>query len=247
MINSIEKVSKIYKILRHPKGGLKYLFKENPISISSFQIVEKLKHYIPELNTIVDVGANIGQFTIASSLFYPKAKIFSFEPVKESFRILKKNTKQKKNVTIHNCALGSTDGMLEFYHNEHSHASSALTISEFQTTQIPQTQKFNKIEVPVHKLDKFEFKQQIDSPILLKLDVQGYEKKVLEGGLIFLQHVEYLLFETSFISMYDNEPLFDEMHEFVTQHGFEVVAPIGILEANNQIIQLDMLYQRKSS
>lgn len=245
MLSQIKKALELYKVFRHPNGGLKYLFKENPTSISSFQIVEKIKHHIPKLNTIIDVGANIGQFAIASSIFYPESNIFSFEPVKESFNILKRNTENKHNITIFNCALGNEDGILEFYQNEHSHASSALTISDFQTAQIPQTQKFEKIEVSVQKLDEFEFQQKLISPLLLKLDVQGYEKTVLEGGLNFLQKVDYLLFETSFERLYDNEPLFEEMHKFVTQHGFTIVAPIGMLEVKNQIVQLDMLYKRK--
>ncbi|MEM6321269.1 MAG: FkbM family methyltransferase, partial [Bacteroidota bacterium] len=190
-----------------------------------------------------DVGANIGQFAIASSMFYPKTQIISFEPVQESFSLLKKNTENKKNITTYGCALGDEKGTLTFYHNQHSHASSALAISDFQTAQIPQTQQFNKIEVPVRRLDEFE--AQIIPPALLKLDVQGYEKKVLEGGLRFLQKVDYLLFETSFVRMYDEEPLFEEMHEFVTRLGFTIVAPVGTLKANNQIVQLDMLYKRK--
>lgn len=84
------------------------------------------------------------------------------------------------------------------------------------------------------------------SPVLLKLDVQGFEKEVLKGALHSLRQIDYLLFETSFVQMYDGEPLFDEMHHFVKELGFDFIAPVGFLQSEKlQILQMDLLYKRK--
>lgn len=60
--------------------------------------------------------------------------------------------------------------------------------------------------------------------------------------------MEYILIEISFISMYNEEPLFEEMHAYLTSKNFEIVAPLGFLQINNSSViqQLDILYKRKS-
>lgn len=228
------------------KRSLFSLFKKGS-SVASTQIINSIRKYDPSINTIIDVGANQGQFALASVHFFPGAKIYSFEPVPDTFKTLQANTKKRKNINIKNFALGSTNGTIDFYSNGYSHASSALKVSEIQKKILPKTGIQNKIQVEVKMLDDVLRNENLVSPILLKLDVQGFEKEVLKGGLNFIKEkVDYLLFETSFISMYDGEPLFDEMHSFVKELGFELMAPVGFLQTQDlQILQLDMLYKKK--
>ncbi len=87
---------------------------------------------------------------------------------------------------------------------------------------------------------------ELKQPALLKLDVQGFEKEVLKGATNTLNKIDYLLFEASFVTMYKGEPLFEEMHTYVKEIGFELIAPIGFLQSENlQILQMDMLYKRR--
>lgn len=234
----------IITILFHPKGGIRYLLSKVR-SISSFNINLLLHDYSSDLKTIIDVGANVGQYAIASHRFYPNAIIHSFEPVPTTFLNLKANTTSIENIRVYSCALGDLEGKIDFYQNEHSHASSALEVSNEQKKALPITRNYKKIEVPIHTLDNFIFLSPITSPILLKLDVQGFEKNVLLGGEVFLKKVDYLLLEMSFVSMYNEEPLFDEMHEFIINKGFKLVGPVGALSSGSrQILQMDMLYTR---
>lgn len=215
-------------------------------SIASFNILDRLSNYISDLGTVVDVGANQGQFANAVTRFFPKAVIHSFEPVPETYERLVVNTKPFSQIKTYNFGLGSDSGKIDFYQNEHSHASSALPISDFQKSELPETSKTRLITVPVEKLESVAAGfEPVARPLLLKLDVQGYEKQVLLGAGSFLDKVDYLLFEASFVSMYDGEPLFEEMHEMVRQRGFKLIAPIGYLEVKEaQIVQMDMLYSR---
>ena len=102
-----------------------------------------------------------------------------------------------------------------------------------------------KIKIKSERLDDVINEMKLDSPVLLKLDVQGYEKKVLSGAVQSMKKIDYLLFETSFTPMYNSEPLFDEMNTFVKELGFEIVAPVGIFQSENmKILQMDILYKR---
>lgn len=243
----ILKLQKILKILFHPNGGITYILRSNA-SIASFNILEALTKFTPEIKTIIDVGANIGQFALATHRFYPHTIIHSFEPVPKCFQKLTDNVEGICNIYPHNFALGNQNSDISFFQNAHSHASSALKVSNYQKENIPKTKDYQEIKVQCLRLDEFKFEQPLIAPILLKLDVQGFEKNVLEGASVFLEKVDYIILEVSFISMYDDEPLFDEMHSYLKEKGFQLVAPIGALpDANLAIPQLDMLYKRVDS
>ena len=69
---------------------------------------------------------------------------------------------------------------------------------------------------------------------------------MIKGAGSGLNEIDHLLFETSFLEMYEGEPLFEEMHEFVKDVGYCLIAPVGFLQTTNfQIPQMDMLYKRK--
>lgn len=224
-----------FKILDLMQGGY---------SISSYRILRGIAAHCSELGTIIDVGANKGQFALASTKRFPHANVISFEPLPEQYEKYKKNLGKLKRVKIHNVALGSEAGIIDFYRNEHSHASSALPISDEQKKAIPETANTTKIQVKVNRLDEAISENEINGLTLLKLDVQGYERNVLEGATKLLSKIDYIVFEASFIPMYNGEPLFDEMHRFLKDIGFELIAPVGFLEdKNGDILQMDFLYR----
>lgn len=243
-MNLIFKIFDSLKIVLSSKRPITSYFKKGS-SIASTQIIHSMKKYVPELNTILDVGANQGQFAITSTFFYSNATIYSFEPVPDTFKLLEANTKNIPLIKCNNYALGSSNGEIDFYSNDHSHASSALLVSEAQKKAIPLTASQHKIKVPVKTLDEVNKQLNLKSPVLLKLDVQGFEKEVLKGSLSMISKVDFLLFEASFVSMYDGEALFDEMNTLAKDLGFELVGPVGFLQSDNlQILQMDMLYKR---
>lgn len=244
MLGLLEKLTDILKIVKLDKSFLKDIFKPGA-SLASEKILLSVRNYIPSLNTIIDVGANNGQFAIASSKLYSNANIYSFEALPSLLDSLKNNTKAIKNLKIFNYALGDVKGEIEFFQNDYSLASSALEISKNQTDLFPETGAVKKIKIKSEKLDDVSSEINFNSPVLLKLDVQGYEKKVLAGAVSSMKNIDYLLFETSFTPMYNSEPLFDEMNSYVKELGFEVVAPVGIFQSENmKILQMDILYKK---
>lgn len=247
MLTTLNKFLHLLKVLFVTNRSV-FAVTEKGFSIASTEVVHNISGYCPEINTVIDVGANQGQFALAITDKFPKATIHSFEPLPDIYDILTSNTKHKKQIHTYNLALGSTSGQLNFYKNNYSHASSALPMSNFQKENIPNIDDTQLIEVPVERFDTIGTTLSLTSPVLLKLDVQGFEKEVLVGSKQLISKIDYLVFEASFTPMYDGEATFDEMHDFAKSLGFEQVAPVGMLQSDSlKILQLDMLYQRQTN
>jgi FkbM family methyltransferase len=224
-----------------------HAFLKKGASISATRILENLSTLVPDLRTIYDAGAHKGQFALACAHYYPQANIYSFEPVPQTFEALRANTRKARRIVPIAGALGSTEGVLDFYHNQYSHASSALKVNDLQKQLLPKTSVYQCIQVPVHPLDHWTAKWPQDKPILLKMDVQGYEREVLKGASMSLPGVEYILLESSFQPLYEGEPVFEEMHDLMKTLGYALVAPLGFLESNRlQVLQMDLLYKKKA-
>jgi FkbM family methyltransferase len=191
-------------------------------SLSSFRLAVGISHHCHSFGTILDIGANVGQFALAASHRFPGTKIISFEPVPDIVVILKKNVKNYHNIVVIDKALGSIEGERDFYQNAYSPASSGLKVSDTQKKFLNTTGYTKTINVHVQRLDRIAAHLDIFPPILLKLDVQGLEKDVLLGAGDFLNKVEFILIETSFVQMYENEPLFEEIHDLLQKRGYRL-------------------------
>jgi FkbM family methyltransferase len=134
---------------------------------------------------IVDVGANIGQFCVASKLFYPTATVYSFEPDPESYAQLVANTDRLDFVHTFNIGIGNTRGMLTF----HRHSLSVL--SSFTTE--PGRHYSCEVDLPVERLD--DVLTGVDWIDLLKIDVEGFEYQVLAGAEGVLQRTGAVIVE----------------------------------------------------
>src|SRR6185312_2783845 len=106
-MNLIFKVADAARVFLQSGRGLNSLFKKG-VSIASTQLLHNCRRYIPEVKTILDVGANQGQFALSAKHFYPQAAIHSFEPVPAVFNILRHNTRKTNGINTYNFALGST-------------------------------------------------------------------------------------------------------------------------------------------
>ena len=138
---------------------------------------------------IVDVGANIGQFANAAKLFFPEARVVSFEPDPEAYADLQVNTHGLRDVDLHNIGLGDRDGVLPFYRHRLS------VMSSFSAHADDMARHRGCTELPVRRLDAV-----LDSdhrPDLLKIDVEGFERQVLQGAWETVTRSRYLLIEVS--------------------------------------------------
>lgn len=227
-------------------GVLPYLLGPGKKSLASYRICKAVRSLLPTLGTVFDVGANQGQFACAAAHCFPGARIVSFEPSPTVFPVLQRNTRHLRQLELVQSAVGHEAGQLDFFENAYSHASSALPVNATQIAMKPETAQTRRISVPVTTLETFGAGRDWPRPWLLKLDVQGFERNVLQGGGEFLHKVDYLLFECSFRPLYEGETGFPEMYDFVRGLGFEIIAPVGLLEdANHVMLQNDLLWCRR--
>lgn len=245
-MSAIKKVQMALSLLEGV-GSLKALVTWPKFSVSSYLIVSRLVRQGVEPRTVLDVGANVGQFAVASAKLFPGARVHSFEPVPECAGKLRENVSGLPNVTVYPLALGDGEGDLQFYVNSHSHSSSALPLAEAHRAAFPQAREERAIEVEVSTLDRVFDGIGMEPPVLLKLDVQGYEERVLRGGKETLKRADYVVLEASFKPMYEGEMPFMEMARLMGGYGFRFERPVGWLSApgTDEILQMDALFVRE--
>jgi FkbM family methyltransferase len=182
------------------------------------------------IKTVIDVGAHTGEFALKIHQILPHAKIYSFEPLKDCFEKLNKNSKSIANLQCFNVALGEQRQETEIHHNDFSPSSSLLKLGEHKE-HFPFTQGSTKEIIQVDTLDNFTQKLSLQKNILLKIDVQGFEDKVIAGSLSTLSDVKLIIVETSFKELYKSQPLFSDIYYILTKLDFIYLGSWGQLKS----------------
>ena len=200
------------------------------------------------IRSILDVGANVGQFALLAREVFPDARIFSFEPLPECFGSLESSL-PPSNFQAFNFALGDSETSLEFHRAHHSPSSSFLSMNEFHKEAFPESrdgQESTSIRVRVRRLDDVANEVELHENILLKLDVQGYEDKVIAGGTETLKRVKVIIAETSFLPLYDGQILFKDVHRVLDAAGFVFQGNLNQMlhPVNGRIVSADSIFVR---
>lgn len=215
--------------------------------LNSNQIINDLI-WLKEENfkTIIDIGANEGQFSEKIRLLFPESKIFAFEPLPDTYQKLKLNFKNDKIFKAINYAVGDTKSNLMIEKNEYSPSSSLLEMNDTHKANFNFAIKTEKIEIETDTLDNLLVDEIIAKPILIKIDVQGFEDKVIKGGKKMIENAEMIICETSFYELYNNQTLFGEIYSYLTSIGFEYKGNIEQLKSpiNNKILQADAIFKK---
>jgi FkbM family methyltransferase len=126
------------------------------------------------LNVVIDIGANVGYFSLSMFSFNPKARVFSFEPMKRNFQLLEEYRRANNNfqLTAFNQGVGKEMGTLTLYHDASDEFTTSATL--FSDSDQP-----DKQEVPVVTLKYILEEQNIDGVDLLKVDCEGAEYDIL--------------------------------------------------------------------
>lgn len=171
-------------------------------------------------NFVVDIGANRGQFALAARKCYPFAKIISFEPLTEPASVFRRVFADDPLTTLHETAIGCQEQEADIHVSNADDSSSLLPITSLQTGLFPGTSEKETRKIQVKRLDSILQREEIGKPALLKIDVQGFEKQVLEGCNSLLQEFTYIYVECSFVELYANQSLAPEVISFLAESGF---------------------------
>jgi FkbM family methyltransferase len=174
-----------------------------------------------KLETILDIGANTGQFAKSMHELFPEATLYSFEPLKDCYEELLVQLKNVPHFQAFNVALGDETGIVEMHRSEYSPSSSLLSMNDLHKTSFPYTKKEILQKVDLVCLDDIASRLELRKPMLVKLDVQGYEDKVISGGKGVIGQADIVITELSVEQLYDGQPLFDEIYKTMTSMGFQ--------------------------
>lgn len=177
-----------------------------------------LKAY--DFRTILDIGANVGRFSVTAHAVFPKANIFAFEPLPSCFAAVQRAAATIGPVKPYNVALGDVEGAVEMFANDFSPSSSMLPMAQSHKDAFPFTQYGQTVSVQTRRLDDMAADIEIVGPMFVKIDVQGFERQVLAGGRETIGRSDVVLLELSFEELYEGQPLFDDIFDEMRGLGF---------------------------
>lgn len=202
------------------------------------------------IKTVIDIGANKGQSTQKLANIFPNSTIYAFEPLAEPFKKLKDLANLNPQIIPYNLALGDTVEKLPFFlHEKSSQSSSFLKITKKCQNDYPILKYQKPIEIQQLTLDGFfeGLSNPLEKEILVKLDVQGYEKKVIKGGSEVLKQASACIVEISVDPVYENQSTFKEVFELLDRLNFNFVGNIHQVKAQTgRIKYFDAVFIKSS-
>jgi FkbM family methyltransferase len=172
--------------------------------------------------TVIDIGANRGQFALAAYAFLPEANIISFEPLASPARKFRRLFAGNARVQLHQVAIGPAPGVADIHVSTRDDASSLLPITRLREETFPGTGERCTEKITVKRLGDLITPAEIVAPALLKMDVQGYELESLRGCEELLAAFAYAYVECSFHEFYQGQVYPDELLAYFRSHGFRL-------------------------
>ncbi len=200
------------------------------------------------IQTILDIGANTGQFVEWIRPIFPKAKIISFEPQPDVFKHLQNLAQQAENWIAVNIALGDIEGSVQMNkHTEYSPSSSILASTKLNAQLYPSSAVQEKIDVTVATLDNWsrEYSTPFEKSLLIKMDVQGFESSVIRGAREVIFGADAVITEVNVKKLYENQTTFLEIVSMLSDLGFVYQSNIDCgLDSASRVISFDALFMK---
>jgi FkbM family methyltransferase len=198
--------------------------------------------HIEKLRTVVDVGANVGQWASALLNLLTPERFIIMEPIPDAFAVLEKKFGNNPCVELHNLAIGERESVEKLKITRDTTGASLLQPSEEMRAVIGSNWAItSEIEVKMTTLDRLL--ADLPEVSLLKIDVQGYEKPVLAGAKQTLAKTKFILVELNFMPQYDGGSWFGDVHEILTcDFGFFLANTAAALVLNGRAAMCDGLY-----
>jgi FkbM family methyltransferase len=200
------------------------------------------------INLLFDVGANEGQYAQLMRTIGYTGRIVSFEPLSSAFPILAARAKQDNAWEAVHMAIGDEDGEVEINIAANSQSSSILDMLPSHVQAAPDSSYIGREKVPIARIDSIarRYYREGDN-LFLKVDTQGFERKVIEGASATLEAVRGIQLEMSIVELYQGEDTFIDMIAWLQQKGYELhsLEP-GFREPNTgRLLQVDGIFFRK--
>lgn len=202
------------------------------------KLLDNIK-YIKDCKTIYDIGAHVGKWTQMMSANLKKTNFVMFDAYPEH-----KNLHAPARFPYFNVALyKEDDAELKFFVNKKSHHTTGNSFYKENTTNYNEDDFIN---VKTKKLDTIISEQNLDLPDVIKLDTQGAELDILLGATEALKYAKIVQCEMSIYPYNKDGVKFSAVNDYLIDQGF---LPIGFEDINysaNVLLQVDMVYMKRS-
>jgi FkbM family methyltransferase len=218
----------------------------DPRSAEFSQLVRQLS--VHQVDVVFDVGANIGQFAEKLRDAGFSGRIVSFEASTAAHSTLSSSARHDPNwIVAPRMALGDHDGTITLNLAGNSTSSSVLPMLPSHVSADPKSRYIGSELVDVRTLDRVGMELASHTErVFLKLDVQGFEYKVLQGANRFLARVDGIQIELSLVPLYDGEHLFHPMLNDLEERGYDLwsLVPGFVDPETARLLQLDAIFFR---
>jgi FkbM family methyltransferase len=222
-----------YHLHRIALRGVGVLNSEGPHITGESDFLKNLSKY-SDIKTIVDVGANTGEYAQELRFYFPKATIYAIEPHPKTFKKLSSLAKKEK-LRVFNQGLGDHVGkgkLWDFADDavlKHTQPTSTLASTLKEVIEDLHGQKAQAYEFPMNTLDNFVKQEKIEKIDFLKIDIEGAEISVLHGAKQLLKNksISFIQFEFNEMNAY-SKTFFKDFMDVLPQHLFYRIMPRGL-------------------
>jgi FkbM family methyltransferase len=201
-----------------------------------------------DINCVIDVGANVGQYATQLRRDGYDGRIVSFEPLPSLAKILSRKAERDPGWIVHDCALGDEEAEAEI-HARRGTMSSLLPASEFGRKWHPRLREESKEQIRIRRLDGLfdeAVSGLVEPRVYLKLDTQGYDLQAFRGAGRRLTEVLGMQSEVSCVPIYDGMPRIFEQIAAYEQAGFAIsgMFPVSFHARSARAVEFDVLMVR---
>jgi FkbM family methyltransferase len=192
----------------------------SPSSNADFQLLKALQSF--EVDLVLDVGANVGQFAAKMREVGYCGRIVSFEPLTAAHAQLLRAAEGDMSWHVHSrAAIGDTDGITRINIAGNSVSSSLLPMTDKHRSAASISAYVGAEDVPVRRLDSIAHEYiGGGKTVFLKIDAQGFEWQILDGASATLPRLRGILCELSLVPLYEGQRLWSEVIDRLEGEGF---------------------------
>ena len=205
-----------------------------------------------EVRYVLDIGANVGDVTVAALNTYKDSRVICFEPVQKTFEILRDRLSPfGDRVELHKVALSNTTGEGEINITTFHGANSIAPQASFHKECNPHVQEMGKENIELVRLDDYCARFPCERIDVMKIDVEGHELDVLKGGLQFIStRVDFIIIEVSLMrdQSWENQAIF-EIFALLKGAGFRFLNVMDLHRTSDGsalLTQMDCVFRHVS-
>lgn len=200
------------------------------------------------IDLVFDVGANNGGYANGLRDLGYTARIVSFEPLSDAFSALQMRCASDPLWSAVHVALGDAEGTATLNVAGNSESSSILPMLPLHTATLPLSKYVRSETVPVTTLDLAVREHcRAGERLFAKLDAQGFEQRIVEGGRASFDRIRGFQLEMSLAPLYEGELLMPEMVNYLASLGYALMSlEPGFADARSgRLLQVDGIFFRE--